>query len=449
MPPPDRETLIKTGVATSLTPGRTFARGWHCRISSGEDVGRTVAVGLGPLVIGADADCDLVLDDPAVSRRHAEIQITARGVKVRDLGSTNGTFQGTSRITEIVVSASTTIRVGDTSLLLAPVALPSVTPSKRNRFGGLIGESLPMREVFAIMELASPTDATVLLEGESGTGKELAAQAIHDHSARSSRPFVVVDCSATHEHLVESQIFGHVRGAFTGAAGDRRGAFVEADGGSIFLDEVSELPLTSQAKLLRALEARTVQPLGSDRPVGVDTRVIAATNRDLLGMVEDGKFRFDLFHRIAVVFIRLPPLRERLEDLPVLIRHFYEGRGLAPGDVSGANLEHLREHDWAGNVRELRNVLERGWVLAGSESAGFAGLRLDLRAGGQAVCEVVDTGLPFKQAKERWNEAFERRYLAAVYRACDKNISRAARHAGINRHHFRKLLLKHDLMEEK
>jgi len=213
-------------------------------------------------------------------------------------------------------------------------------------------------------------------------------------------------------------------------------------------DELGELPLAAQAKLLRVLEAQTVQPVGADRPVQVDTRVIAATHRDLANMVAAKEFRFDLFYRLAVVHVALPPLRERLEDLPHLISTFYERRGLVPGPVDGDNLERLRRHAFPGNVRELRNILERAWALSGPK-ASFRELRLWLDPGAaQAqLSEVVDTSLPFKDAKERWNDQFERRYVAMVFADNASNVTRAAEHAGLSRRHFRELLYKHAIVE--
>jgi len=309
-----------------------------------------------------------------------------------------------------------------------------------------------MRELFAVLELASPTEATVLVEGETGTGKELVARAIHDHSERAAKPFVVLDCSTLSGQLLESHLFGHVRGAFTGAVTERKGAFLEANGGTLFIDEIGELPLALQPRLLRALEARTVQPLGSDHPIPIDTRVVAATHRDLAGLVEAKEFRFDLFFRLAVVHAHLPALRERPEDLPELVRHFYEGRGMDPGPIEGENLARLAHHPWPGNVRELRNVLERAWALS-PRGVPFSGLRLWLETGVSAAApagggEVVDVTLPFKDAKEKWVDAFERRYLAAVFEAHQGNITHAADHAGINRAHFRKLLHKHGIIPE-
>ncbi|MBZ0231730.1 MAG: sigma 54-interacting transcriptional regulator [Deltaproteobacteria bacterium] len=440
----DRTTLLQTGLATSATRGRTATRSWIARLVSG---GGQVALGARPVVLGAHASCDLVIDEAKVSRRHVELSAVEGGVRVKDLGSTNGTWWQGSRITEVVVPGGATIEVGGAQVRISGAEQLLVPPSERERFGAMVGRSIAMRELFAVLELAAPSDATVLIEGESGTGKELAARAVHDASARARGPFVVVDCSAIPESLIDSHLFGHVRGAFTGAERDRKGAFVEASGGTLFLDELGELPLAAQARLLRALEAQTVQPVGADRPVSVDTRVVAATHRDLSRLVAAKEFRFDLFYRLAVVHVALPPLRERMEDLPALVAAFYAGRNASPGPIDGENLERLRRHAWPGNIRELRNVLERAWALSGG-TVPFRDLRLWVEVqAAPAMNEVVDTALPFKEAKERWNDHFERRYLAAVYQAQGGNITRAAEHAGINRRHFRELLYKHGLLE--
>jgi DNA-binding NtrC family response regulator len=439
----DRTTMMASGLATTATRARTAPRSWLARASTGGQA----ALGARPVVVGAHATCDLVLDDAKVSRRHTELTAVAGGVRVKDLGSTNGTWWQGSRVTEVIVPGGATIEIGGVTIRLIAAEALTLPPSTRDRFGAMVGRSVAMRELFAVLELAAPSDATVLIEGESGTGKELVARAIHEHSGRASGPLVVVDCSAIAEHLIDSHLFGHVRGAFTGAERDRKGAFVEASGGTLFLDELGELPLAIQAKLLRALEAQTVQPVGADRPVAVDTRVVAATHRDLARMVEAKEFRFDLFYRLAVVHVALPALRERLDDLAPLIATFYAARGAEPGPIDGDNLERLRRHAWPGNVRELRNVLERAFAMSGG-AVGFRDLRLWVEtAAPPAGGEAIDTSLPFKEAKERWNDVFERRYLAAVHGAHGGNITRAAEHAGINRRHFRELLYKHGLLD--
>ncbi len=424
---------------TSLSRDRTSARSYSLEVKTGPDAGARILVGSRAVLVGTHDDCDLALTDQKVSRRHVEIRAVPSGIAVRDLGSTNGTQVDGVRITEAMAGAGSSIRCGDSVLKIQKEVAPLVAPSQRTRFGGLVGESLAMREIFAVLELASPTDATMLVQGESGVGKEVLARAVHDHSARAGGPFVVVDCSAAADQLLESQLFGHLSGAFTGATSDRKGAFVEASSGTVFLDEVGELSPAGQAHLLRVLEARTVQPLGADRPVSVDVRVIAATHRDLLAMVEEKRFRFDLFHRLAVVHLVLPPLRERAEDLPLLVRAFYEGRGGEPGPIEGENLRALASARWAGNVRELRNVLERSSILA-QAGTRFTELKLWLEPPQETPIDLVDLSLPFKEAKERWVAYFERRYLAGVYARSEENLTRAAEYAGLTRAHFRALL---------
>ena len=439
--------MILTGLATSTTKGRTAPRSYSVNVQVLGQNPRQVVLGARPVTLGAHSSCDVVLEDPQISRRHVELLASPEGVRVKDLGSTNGTWWQGSRVTEVVVSSGAVIQLGAVSARISANDAPSVPPSDRDHFGQMAGKSLGMRELFAVLELAAPTDATVLIEGESGTGKEVTARAIHDASARAAGPFVVVDCSAISESLIESHLFGHVRGAFTGAERERKGAFVEAHGGTLFLDELGELPLAAQAKLLRALEARTVQPVGADRPVAVDVRLVAATHRDLARMVAAKEFRFDLFYRLAVVHVALPALRQRLEDLPHLIAAFYAGRGLAPGPIDGPNLDRMHQHSWPGNVRELRNVLERAWALSGSATA-FRELRLWLDASiSSQFSEVVDSSLSFKEAKERWNDHFERRYVSMVFAAAGNNVTRAAEHAGLSRRHFRELLYKHALID--
>jgi DNA-binding NtrC family response regulator len=442
----DRRTLIQTGLATSATRGRTAPRAYSVQVL--DQQATVVALGARPIVVGAHATCDVVLADPKVSRRHAELAITTEGVRIKDLGSTNGTWWQGTRVGEVTVLAGSTIQFGNTSVRIAAQDAPSLPPSDRDHFGDMAGRSVAMRELFAVLEMAAPSDATVLIEGESGTGKELAARAIHDASPRAKAPFVVVDCSAVAENLIDSHLFGHVKGAFTGAERDRKGAFVEASGGTLFLDELGELPLPAQAKLLRVLEAQTVQPLGADRPLKVDTRVVAATHRDLSRMVAAKEFRFDLFYRLAVVHVALPPLRQRLEDLPHLISTFYRRRGSDPGPIEGDNLDRMRRHAWPGNVRELRNALERAWALSGA-GASFRELRLwlDPQAPTPQAAEVIDTALPFKEAKERWNDDFERRYVSLVFAENHANVTHAAEHAGLSRRHFRELLYKHGIVE--
>ena len=256
--------MIQTGLATSTTKGRTAARSYTLQVLG--QGGATLALGARPVVVGAHASCELVLVDPQVSRRHAELAVVPEGIRIKDLGSTNGTWWQGTKVGEVVVPSGATVQFGATPVRISAAEAMSLPPSEHDQFGAMAGKSVAMRELFAVLEMASPTEATVLIEGESGTGKELAARAIHEASQRAKAPFIVVDCSAITENLLDSHLFGHVRGAFTGADRDRKGAFVEASGGTLFLDELGELPISAQAKLLRVLEERRVRRLGGRVP---------------------------------------------------------------------------------------------------------------------------------------------------------------------------------------
>ena len=446
----NHETIQMTGLVTSLARDSSVARGLLLRIENGSREGHTVSVGNQSVTIGAGGDCTLVLDEAAISRHHAEVTPAKGGVFVRDLGSTNGTFVNDAKIQEAVVSTGAEFRLGQTTIRVIDGGGPLVDPSERTRFGGLIGESRSMREVFAVLELASPTEATVFLEGPSGTGKELTARAIHDHSPRASGPMIIFDCGTVNKELLSSALMGHKKGAFTGATTDRPGAFVEAENGTIFLDELGELPLECQTQLLRALESNTVTPVGGDRSRPINCRVVAATNRDVYDMVDKGEFRLDLLHRLAVVHVRLPSLKDRLDDLPALIRGFYEGRGLDPGPIDGDNLEQLKRHPFEGNIRELRNILERSLVLAGQKTA-FREIRLWLGpqvvSGPEPSGFQIDVNLPFKEVKEDIIEQLEAKYLPEVMKRFNGNVTKASEHAGLSRRHLRALLVKHGLKE--
>ena len=426
-------------------------------VVEGPDMGRAVALRDAPVLVGTDPGCDLVLADPRVSRRHLELRPAEAGFEVRDLGSRNGTiFQGAA-ITTATVGPGATLRLGNSYLRVQPQPHHlELQPSERRRFGELVGESLAMRELFTILELAADGEVTVLLEGETGTGKELCARAIHEHGVRRRGPLVTLDCGALPEGLVESELFGHVKGAFTGAMQARKGAFVRASGGTLFLDEVDSLPAKLQPRLLRALESRRVRPVGGDDEVEVDVRVIAACQRDLATAVASGEFRPDLYFRLSVLRVVLPPLRARREDLAPTIRELLTRRGFFAADdrspvIGGDNLERLIAYAWPGNVRELRNVLDRALALSPA-ARSFAQLRLSLAndvgpgAGADAAGELaIRTDLPYAEAKQRLLDAFERRYLGELLARNDGNISATAREAGVDRKHLRALLRKHDL----
>jgi DNA-binding NtrC family response regulator len=444
----DREssTVATVHEGAPLGPGR----GARCQlvVIEGADMGRAASLGPGELVVGSDPACGLVLCDDRVSRQHLGVRAVEDGFEVRDLGSTNGVLYAGSQLGEATVPVGATLKVGRTFLRIQPLPEPvEVAPSQARRFGELVAESLAMREVFAVLELCAPSDCTVLLEGETGTGKELAARALHDASPRRRAPFVALDCAALPEGLIESELFGHVRGAFTGAQQDRKGAFLRASGGTLLLDELDSVPLPVQARLLRALEERRVRPLGSDEEREADVRVVAAARRGLLARVAEGSFRPDLYYRLSVVRVVIPPLRERREDLAPIVAELLRRRGFeGEAAIAGANLDRLFAHDWPGNVRELRNVIDRALTLAPG-ARRFEELRLAV--GGAAAGEdalAVRTDLPYAEAKALLLAVFEGRYLRDLHARCEGNVSRIARESGIDRKHLRSLLRRQGLL---
>jgi len=418
-------------------------------VVDGPDRGRACRLGENEVVVGTDRAAELVLSDDRVSARHVAVRADASRFVVRDLGSTNGTWFEGSRVTEITLPAGSTLLVGRSALRVEPEAqVLDLPPSQARRFGELVGESLAMREVFAVLERIAATDATVLVEGETGTGKELVARAIHDASVRRKGPFVAVDCGALPEGLLESELFGHVRGAFTGAAGPRAGMLVRADGGTLFLDELGRISPTVQARLLRVLEERVVRPLGGDSERAIDVRVIAASRDDLEAEVAAGRFRADLMYRLAVVRVALPPLRTRREDIALLVRELLRRRGLADEVPQGPGLDRLLAHGWPGNIRELRNVLDRALALAPA-AARFSDLQIRVDAAplaGEGV--AVRTDLPYAEAKALMLHELERRYVADVLAREQGNLSAASRSSGIDRKHLRTLARKHGLIED-
>ena len=322
-----------------------------------------------------------------------------------------------------------------------------------DRHGPLIGSSPAMQEVYRMIRRAGPTDATLLITGESGTGKELVARAVHQESARSRHPFIALNCSALPGELVESELFGHAKGAFTGADRDRQGLFEAADGGTLFLDEVGDLAPPAQAKLLRALEERTITRVGENQPRDVDVRLIAATNRPLERLVEDGAFREDLMYRLRVIHVELPPLRQRREDIPALAVHFARELGerhRRPIDelADGARRA-LLAHDWPGNVRELRNAIERAVVLAEDDVINAADLPDTVTGhdGPIRPAEAAVAELDYAEAKERARRAFDRAFLGAALERHDRNITRTAEALGLHRQSLQRLLKKAGLRD--
>jgi transcriptional regulator with GAF, ATPase, and Fis domain len=391
--------------------------------------------------IGTGEACTLRLKDPTVSRLHCALEVGRNAVRVVDSGSKNGTFIDGVRARDADITAGSTLKVGGTSIRIDfdddSIRVPL---SDKTVFGGILGQSVEMRRLYAILERVAPTDTTILIQGETGTGKEVVAQAVHEHSKRSKGPFVAVDCGSIAESLIESELFGHVKGSFSGAVANRAGLFEEAEGGTIFLDEIGELPASLQPKLLRALESREVRRIGSNTAKKIDVRVVAATNRDLAHGVNDGSFREDLYFRLAVVPVRLPPLRARRDDIPMLVQHFYE-RILGKGEIAPRDLvTSLVARAWPGNVRELRNVVERSVSLGWNgpeEATADTGAKAVLPPG---LATLVPVNLALKEARQAWTEQFENVYVRALLEKTDGNVSRAAEAAGVNRRFLQRMM---------
>jgi transcriptional regulator with PAS, ATPase and Fis domain len=437
--------MTSTRLTTQIEPTGAPVR---CQlvVVEGPDLGRAVALD-GARSVGTSSGNDLVLTDERVSGRHCVVTPEGARFSLRDEGSTNGTWLEGVRVTEAVLEPGVTLKLGRTFVRLQPLTRAlELPPSASRRFGDLVAESLAMREVFAVLELAAQSDVTVLVTGETGTGKELVARALHEQSARRKKPFVAVDCGALPESLLESELFGHVKGAFTGALADRKGAFQRADGGTLFLDELGVVSPAVQARLLRVLETRQVKPVGADQEKAVDVRVVAATPVDLSTRVASGAFRSDLFYRLSVLSLELPPLRARREDIAPIVAELLVHRGfdVAP-KVAGANLERLLVHAWPGNVRELRNVIDRALALSPGVRE-FEKLRLGFDAIAPTGGLGVRVDVPYKEAKDAVLEQFEARYLGEVHRQHDGNVSAGARFADVDRKHWRELLRKHGLI---
>ena len=421
-------------------------------VLKGNQRGREFVIAGDVIRIGKADGNDLVLSEDTVSRVHCEILRDARGHLLRDLGSTNGTFLDGAEVREAYVRAGSVITVGTVQIKFQPFEERiEILPSEVERLGGLVGRSLVMREIFGLLERVAPTEATVLLEGETGTGKDLVARTIHSLSRRREGPFIVVDCGAVASTLIESELFGHEKGAYTGATSTRQGAFELADGGTIFLDELGELSLDLQPKLLRVLEQREIRRVGGNRTIRIDIRVIAATKQDLKQEVAKGKFREDLFFRLSVVPIYVPPLRQRKEDLPLLVDEFATKLGGGELRVPPEALDGLMAHDWPGNVRELRNVLERGLYLSkqlGPDAfklVNVSGMVQSRPTAREAAPVEFNPGESYRGNKERWNDEFEKRYLQWLLVRSEGNISKAAREADMDRKYLHKLIKKHNL----
>lgn len=433
---------------------RVHVRGGRIRIGAGEP---WFEVGQEPVIIGRNPACQLVVEDAKVSAVHVEFLATEEGVRVRDLGSRNGTYVTDVRVGEVVLATATSLRIGGTTIQFEPAGLEKLAVSSIPAFGPLVGQSEAMRHIFERLGKIAPTDLTLLIGGETGSGKELAAKAVHDHSKRAQKPFVVVDCGSIPPTLAEATLFGHERGAFTGAIDRHVSPFHEAEGGTIFLDELGELPLDVQPKLLRALAERRVKSVGGSTYKPFDVRVIAATRRDLVRQVNQGAFRSDLYFRVAQVKVELPALRSRVEDVPILVRSMLKDLGgeQAYERVSTTQLERLMRYDWPGNVRELRNAVQVAHAL---NDGGEVDIASHLGAlaeggvpteggfgGGSGNLAAAFAGSPFQDAKRDVLAKFSKDYFTHLAEESRGNVSEMARRAGMERAHVRTYLKRHEI----
>lgn len=389
--------------------------------------------------IGSAPGTAIVVDDATVSRIHCEVRPKKNELWVRDLGSKNGTFVDGIQVREARLDEGSRLTVGNTEIIVGRTAHETskgLWPHRR--FGQMVGESNAMREVFGRLHRFAQSDAPVLILGETGTGKDLAAQATHLFSARNDAPFIVVDCAAIAKDLIEAELFGHERGAFTGAERDREGCFEAANGGTVFLDEVGELPLELQTRLLRVLETGQVRRIGAHDYRTVDVRIISATHRDLQEMVNEGLFREDLFFRIAVLPVTLPALRDRKEDIP-LLWDALRPEGSPPPDEQALELAMSRR--WTGNIRELRNHIARYYH-------GIQGSTAEVEtqvSGDHTSLPHPPLDRPFKDERDAWISHFEKSYIGRLLELHARNVTEVARQAGVDRTYVHRLINKHGL----
>jgi two-component system, NtrC family, response regulator HydG len=403
---------------------------YRLTVVEGPDAGRSFHVdgATSPrLLFGQSPACELRVADPAVSRRHGAFELAEGRLRYTDLESTNGSFVDGVPVIDAWLVGGSALRAGATVLRVEKAEKGErVVVSARTRFGGVVGASAAMRRIYPLCEKLARSDVPVVVEGETGTGKEVLAESLHTEGPRAQGPFVVFDCTAVAPNLVEAELFGHERGAFTGAVGQRKGVFEQAHGGTLLIDEIGDLELSLQPKLLRRV--------GGDRSIRVDVRVVAATRRDLDREVAAGRFRDDLFHRLAVTRVELPPLRRRVGDVGLLARHFLTQLGGAERDVPRETWQRWESDEWPGNVRELRNAVARQVALGELADLDFE--EVGSPSVGDPIDGVLALNLPLAAARERLVAEFERRYVARVLDKHGGNISLAAAESGIARRYF-------------
>jgi two-component system, NtrC family, response regulator HydG len=407
------------------------------------------------MLVGKSEACELRLQDPSVSRRHVALEIIDRRLRVTDLDSTNGTFVDGIAFGVAHLTGGETIRLGSTAIAVTrgdPTPVTILTAAQR--FGSTLGASIAMRRLYPLCERLAATDLPIIIEGETGTGKEQLAESIHQMSPRAAGPFIVFDCTAIAPSLIESELFGHEKGSFTGSVRSHRGVFEQAAGGTLLIDEIGDLPLELQPRLLRAIERMEVRRIGGDRPIAIDLRVIAATRRDLDRMVQLGRFRDDLFHRLAVARVELPPLRERQGDVALLARHFWAAQGGDPDHLPATLLQEWEDYPWPGNARELRNAVARRLALGDLAPSGPPSNpspsqpppgrpgKAAIATGGDPIAAVLSMELPLTEARQRIVDELERRYVAHALETHGGNVTRAAAASGVARRYFHRLKAK-------
>jgi DNA-binding NtrC family response regulator len=448
---------LSTVVRAEARRGVPSASEFTLAIVEGPDKGASIILGAGErshVLLGQSPACELRVTDREVSRRHASFTVDRRSLRVTDLGSTNGTMVNGVRIAEALLTGGETVRVGSSAVAVRANERAAGGPrTAATSFGATLGASLAMRDLYPICERLAASNVPLVIEGETGTGKEVLAESIHDRSPRAGGPFVVFDCTAVPPSLVESTLFGHERGAFTGALATHQGVFEEAHGGTLLIDEIGDLDLALQAKLLRALERSEVRRLGGSKWIRVDTRVIAATRRDLDRQVQEGTFRDDLFFRLAVARIELPPLRRREGDVEVLARHFWSAISQSRDPLPPDFLPRYAGYPWPGNVRELHNAIARRVALGDVTADALSAHPMPPSAGPAAsppgdstlgdIDRVLALDLPITRARQVLNAEFDRRYVARVLERFGGNVARAAAASGIARRYFRLLRARH------
>jgi transcriptional regulator with GAF, ATPase, and Fis domain len=431
---------LSTELRPSVDVGSTTTPAFEVTAIEGPDEGARFALdGSGParMLLGTSPACGIRLTDRAVSRRHAALHHGGQPeVQLTDLGSRNGTYVNGVRIVEAFLRAGDVMRVGGSALRLDLIdAARKVAISSATRFGRLVGSSVEMRRLYPILERVAGSNVPVVIEGETGTGKELLAESLHEAGPRAGKPFVVFDCTTVAPSLIESELFGHERGAFTGAVASRKGVFELAHGGTLFIDEIGDLPLSLQPKLLRAIQRSEVRRVGGDRSIPVDVRVVSATRRDLDAEVQAERFRDDLFFRLAVARVELPPLRARQGDVAVLAHHFWKELGGGDRPLPYDVLQRCEAYSWPGNVRELHNEIARRIALGEMELAARSGTQAAPLTG-DSIDAVLALDLPLTRAREKLLEEFHARYVERVVAQHGGNVTRAAAASGVAHRYF-------------